>query len=214
MITCIITELETRPLKIPTGSWDVAEQEISCFQNFSLGLSKNKKCEPTADDVNMLVGLGCSSSLGGSLEEALPVSLGHLQQLDPSPSAVLRDPVPQLGAFSLLGKAVGLCGFPSLPGVMRAVVGGVRAASGAAGGSRWGAALLDPSSCLWWDIEILERRSGAAGWALSWCCSFTSSSSRRQMWLRQLPGSGSLRLASAVNCLQTSGLSGPLFWLI
>lgn len=46
--------------------------------------------------------------------------------------------MPQLGAFSLLGKAVELCSFPSLPGVMRAAVGGVRGASGAAGGSRWG----------------------------------------------------------------------------
>lgn len=40
------------------------------------------------------------------------------------------------------------------------------------------------------------------------CCS------RRQMWLRQLPGSGSLLLASPTNCLQTSWLSGPLFWSI
>jgi len=34
------------------------------------------------------------------------------------------------------------------------------------------------------------------------------------MWLRQLPGSGSLHLPSPTNCLQTSRLSGPLFWSI
>lgn len=34
------------------------------------------------------------------------------------------------------------------------------------------------------------------------------------MWLRQLPGSGSLCLTSAVNCFQTSSFSGPLFSLI
>lgn len=34
------------------------------------------------------------------------------------------------------------------------------------------------------------------------------------MWLRQLPGSGSLHLASPINCLQTSWLSGTLFWSI
>lgn len=66
--------LETCPLKILTGSWDVTEREKSTlFRIFSLVLSKNEVwLKPIAGDANVPVGLGCSSSQGGSLEKALP----------------------------------------------------------------------------------------------------------------------------------------------
>lgn len=47
------------------------------FRNFSLVLRKNEiRFKPITGDANVLMGLGCSSSLGGSLEKALP-SLGR-----------------------------------------------------------------------------------------------------------------------------------------
>lgn len=62
-----ITELEMYPSKIPSGSWDGAEQKSAPLGIFYQVLSENKiRVKLVTGDADILVGLRCS------LEKALP----------------------------------------------------------------------------------------------------------------------------------------------
>lgn len=161
------------------------------------------------------MGLGYSSSLGGSLERALPFLgwlLGPVRWSDPSRCAALcrilcLGRVPRLQP-SRKGSG-GQCGFPLLPGWL---VSGSWRCWGSIRSCRWlvlglQRCFIHPS-CLSVGIhKISEHRIDPCCWPGFFLVLlfFPSCRSRRQMWLRQLPGSGTLHLASLQTAFKLLG---------